>query len=132
MPGDLVFIIGGILPFLYIAYVAVRHFSSPNRLKQFTENPLFEVLPSDGKVATTKVGAGHGRRDHIGAATADTGSGRRLVMSAPSISTWMVATYALVLVGVAWAFTPDGKAHLCRAAQWQTGDFVYHEDHDAW
>mgnify|MGYP000054684118 CR=1 FL=1 len=53
-------------------------------------------------------------------------------MSAPSISTWMVATYALVLVGVAWAFDQMAKRTSRRAAQWQTGDFVYHEDHDAW
>ena len=74
MPGDLVFIIGGILPFLYIAYVAVRHFFKSEPTEQFTENPLFEVLPSDGKVAT-KVGAGGTAGATIsGAATADTGS----------------------------------------------------------
>ncbi len=73
MPGDLVFIIGGILPFLYIAYVAVRHFFKSEPTEQFTENPLFEVLPADGKVAAT-VGAGTAAATTSRTATADTGA----------------------------------------------------------
>ena len=44
MPGDLVFIIGGILPFIWIAWVAVRNFWSGSSTEELPASPLYTEL----------------------------------------------------------------------------------------
>lgn len=53
-------------------------------------------------------------------------------MSEPATWVWLVAGYALLLLSFAWGFDLMAKRTSERAAQWRTGKFVYHEDHDAW
>jgi hypothetical protein len=53
-------------------------------------------------------------------------------MAPPATSAWLVAGYALVLVGIAWSFDAMARRASARAARWRTGQFVYHRDHDAW
>nr|WP_235886675.1 hypothetical protein [Mycobacteroides chelonae] len=44
----------------------------------------------------------------------------------------MVAAYALALVAAAWSLDVTARRVSERAAQWRTGQFRYHADHDAW
>lgn len=53
-------------------------------------------------------------------------------MSAPAAWVWLVSGYALILLAVAWGFDTMARRASQRAAQWRTGRFVYHPDHDAW
>lgn len=53
-------------------------------------------------------------------------------MAAPSVSVWLVAGYAVLLLAVAWGFDAMARRVSVRAAGWRTGRFVYHADHDAW
>src|SRR5262249_13874389 len=47
-------------------------------------------------------------------------------------SVLLVASYALVLVAIAWGIDLMARRSSMRAARWRTGSFVYHADHDAW
>lgn len=53
-------------------------------------------------------------------------------MTMPGAWVWLVSGYALLLLVFAWGFDNMAKRTSERAAQWRTGKFVYHEDHDAW
>jgi hypothetical protein len=53
-------------------------------------------------------------------------------MSAPAAWVWLVSGYALILLAIAWGFDTMARRTSQRAAQWRTGKFVYHPDHDAW
>lgn len=53
-------------------------------------------------------------------------------MSAPAPWVWLVSGYALILLAIAWGFDHMARRMSARAAQWRTGGFVYHPDHDAW
>lgn len=53
-------------------------------------------------------------------------------MTGPATWVWLVAGYALTLLAFAWGFDRMAQRTSERAAQWRTGRFVYHEDHDAW
>lgn len=53
-------------------------------------------------------------------------------MSAPEVSVVLVAGYALVLLAVGWGFDAMARRVSVRAADWRTGRFTYHADHDAW
>lgn len=53
-------------------------------------------------------------------------------MTGPATWVWLVAGYALLLLAFAWGFDRMAKRTSERAAQWRTGKFVYHDDHDAW
>jgi len=50
----------------------------------------------------------------------------------PDVSAWLVAGYALLLLAAAWGFDRLARRTSNRAADWQTGGFTYHADHDAW
>ena len=47
-------------------------------------------------------------------------------------SVLLVASYALVLVAIAWGIDLMARRSSMRAARWRTGSFVYHANHDAW
>ena len=50
MPGDIIFIGGGCLPFLYITFLGVKHFRHGRTVHEFPENPLYTVVePSAGR-----------------------------------------------------------------------------------
>lgn len=53
-------------------------------------------------------------------------------MTMPGAWVWLISGYALLLLVFAWGFDAMAKRTSERAAQWRTGKFVYHEDHDAW
>lgn len=53
-------------------------------------------------------------------------------MTMPGAWVWLVSGYALLLLIFAWCFDAMARRTSERAAQWRTGKFVYHEDHDAW
>jgi nitric oxide reductase subunit B len=44
LPGDLIFIVGGVLPFIWIAWQAVRHFRASPSTDELPENPLYTVV----------------------------------------------------------------------------------------
>jgi nitric oxide reductase subunit B len=50
MPGDIIFILGGIVPFIWIAWQALRHFRSGPTTVEMPENPLYtEIVPEAAK-----------------------------------------------------------------------------------
>jgi hypothetical protein len=53
-------------------------------------------------------------------------------LAAPSVSVALVAAYALVLLAIAWGFDLMSQRVAKRSNAWRTGEFTYHEDHDAW
>jgi hypothetical protein len=44
----------------------------------------------------------------------------------------LVCVYSGVLVAIAYGFDRMARRTALRAQQWRTGEFRYHEDHDAW
>ena len=46
LPGDLILILGGILPFIWIAWQALRHFRSGRTADELPENPLYTEVAS--------------------------------------------------------------------------------------
>jgi nitric oxide reductase subunit B len=46
LPGDLILILGGILPFVWIAWLALRHFRSGRTAEELPENPLYTEVAS--------------------------------------------------------------------------------------
>lgn len=53
-------------------------------------------------------------------------------MTMPGAWVWLISGYALLLLVFAWGFDNMARRTSERAAQWRTGKFVYHQDHDAW
>lgn len=53
-------------------------------------------------------------------------------MASPTAAAWLVAGYALALVATAWGVDMMARRVSQRAAQWRSGQFRYHADHDAW
>lgn len=53
-------------------------------------------------------------------------------MGAPSINVVLVCVYAALLLVVAILFDRMGARSAIRSASWRTGNFLYHEDADAW
>jgi len=49
MPGDLVFILGGIVPFMYIAWIAVRNFWNGSSAEELPADPLYTELVVGGE-----------------------------------------------------------------------------------
>lgn len=54
------------------------------------------------------------------------------MMSTPSVTVLLVSGYAALLLVIAWAFDHMGRHSAKRSAEWRTGNFVYHDDQDAW
>ena len=50
----------------------------------------------------------------------------------PSVSVVLVSGYALLLLLIAWALDRAGARSSARSAAWRTGNFLYHENQDAW
>ncbi|MCV7257530.1 nitric-oxide reductase large subunit [Mycobacterium shimoidei] len=47
MPGDIILIVGGVLPFVYIAWTALRYFRSGSSAEELPEHPLYtETTPA--------------------------------------------------------------------------------------
>ncbi|HEX6054315.1 MAG TPA: hypothetical protein VFY98_00735 [Intrasporangium sp.] len=53
-------------------------------------------------------------------------------MRGPSVTVLLVSGYSAVLLVIAWLFDRMGARSAVRSARWRTGNFVYHEDADAW
>ena len=48
------------------------------------------------------------------------------------VDVWLVAAYALVLLGAAWTVDVLGSRSARRSMSWRHADFVYHDDVDGW
>jgi nitric oxide reductase subunit B len=46
LPGDVIFIVGGILPFIWISWQALRHFRYGDTAEELPENPLYTEIPA--------------------------------------------------------------------------------------
>ena len=46
LPGDVIFIVGGILPFIWISWQALRHFRYGETADELPENPLYTEIPA--------------------------------------------------------------------------------------
>jgi nitric oxide reductase subunit B len=56
LPGDVILIVGGVLPFIYIAWTALRNLRSGSVADELPEHPLYtEVAPSRGAESSTPV-----------------------------------------------------------------------------
>ncbi len=53
-------------------------------------------------------------------------------MRFPSAVVVMLCAYSAVLLTIAWLVDHMGKRSAARAASWRTGNFIYHDDQDAW
>jgi hypothetical protein len=53
-------------------------------------------------------------------------------VTSPTAAAWLVAGYALALLATAWGVDVMARRVSQRAAQWRSGQFRYHADHDAW
>ncbi|WP_314167988.1 cbb3-type cytochrome c oxidase subunit I [uncultured Actinomyces sp.] len=49
MPGDLIFILGGALPYLYLAFLGVRNWRKGRTVETFDEDALYEEMPTAPK-----------------------------------------------------------------------------------
>ena len=50
LPGDVVFIVGGTLPFLYITWLGLRHFRTGKTVTEMPEDVLFtELVPQTNR-----------------------------------------------------------------------------------
>ena len=49
MPGDLIFILGGVLPYLYIAFLGLRNWRRGRTVDTFAEDALYEEIPGGRK-----------------------------------------------------------------------------------
>ena len=49
MPGDLIFILGGVLPYLYIAFLGLRNWRRGRTVDTFTEDALYEEIQGGRK-----------------------------------------------------------------------------------
>ena len=50
LPGDIIFIVGGIVPFIWIAWQALRHFRSGETCDKMPDHPLFtEVVATPAR-----------------------------------------------------------------------------------
>jgi nitric oxide reductase subunit B len=59
MPGDVILIVGGVLPFVWIAWTALRNFRSGTPVEELPEHPLYtmsgaEAGPAAGSIAPGK------------------------------------------------------------------------------
>lgn len=53
-------------------------------------------------------------------------------MNVPVVEVWLIAGYGLFLLAVAYGLDHMGHRSAQRSASWRTGNFVYHDDQDAW
>ena len=53
-------------------------------------------------------------------------------MGPPDVSAWLIAAYALVMLGAAWAVDVLGSRSARRSMGWRHSDFIYHDDVDGW
>ncbi|WP_343708585.1 cbb3-type cytochrome c oxidase subunit I [Mycobacterium sp.] len=49
LPGDLIFIVGGVLPFIWIAWIALRNFRSGSTADELPEYPLYTESGTEGQ-----------------------------------------------------------------------------------
>ena len=47
LPGDVILIVGGVLPFIWIAWQALRHFRSGTTAQELPEHPLYTEIETD-------------------------------------------------------------------------------------
>lgn len=53
-------------------------------------------------------------------------------MGLPSLDIFLISGYAVILLLIAVAFDRMGARSAARSASWRTGNFLYHDDADAW
>ena len=88
LPGDVVFIVGGVLPFIWIAWHGAAALPSGQTTDEMPEHPLYTEARRRNRARS------------------------ELTMNPPATSVWLMAGYALALVAVAWGFDRDGASHV--------------------
>ena len=53
-------------------------------------------------------------------------------MDSPDLSVWLIAAYALIMLGAAWAVDVLGSRSARHSMSWRHSDFMYHDDVDGW
>lgn len=54
LPGDLIVIVGGVLPFCWIAWIALRNFRSGETVDELPEHPLYATVTVDAEASETE------------------------------------------------------------------------------
>lgn len=54
MPGDITLIVGGVLPFVWIAWTALRHFRTGSTVQELPEHPLYVEAPTEPETGATE------------------------------------------------------------------------------
>jgi nitric oxide reductase subunit B len=54
MPGDVILIVGGVLPFVWIAWTALRNFRSGTTVEELPEHPLYTEAAAGGAQVPAK------------------------------------------------------------------------------
>lgn len=53
-------------------------------------------------------------------------------MASPDVSVWLIAAYALAVLGAAWSVDVLGSRSARRSMSWRHCEFIYHDDVDGW
>ena len=113
LPGDIVFIAGGAIPALYIAYLGIRHTVKRVTLDEPEDILFTEVVEPEGVAADGRRG-GHGREGHM------------------SPEALLAAGYAAFLLVAAAALEWLSAHTHRRSLRYRTAGFDYDEQHDHW
>jgi nitric oxide reductase subunit B len=54
LPGDAILIVGGVVPFCWIAWIALRHFRSGQTVDELPEHALYTSVATDATEAATQ------------------------------------------------------------------------------
>ena len=146
MPGDVIFIVGGILPFVWITWLGIRYgikattHEVPPETLFVEEHPEAEEdrtgvpvavsgtvqeFPASLRLRPAHDRPGRGRR---GGARPVSGASLETV----GVDVWLASGYCLLLVGLAYAIDALARRAASAAEGGASGGFSYHEDHDAW
>jgi nitric oxide reductase subunit B len=58
LPGDVILIVGGVLPFVWIAWTALRNFRSGSTAEELPEHPLYTVSGTEAEAAAGSIAPG--------------------------------------------------------------------------
>ena len=110
LPGDIVFIAGGAVPALYIAYIGIRHTVKRVTLEEPVDILFTEIAGADAEADEGVRGEGH----HV------------------SVEALLAAGYAAALVAGAFCLEWLSSHTHRRSLRFRTFGFTYHEEHDHW
>ena len=139
MPGDLILIIGGVLPFLWITWLGIRfgikataHTSCRRRRcsSRSTPRPPRSTAYRSGR-RRARAAAPRSRAAMLDHATRRRSRDRVLGLRV-GMEVWLAAGYCVALSGSPTASTRWPAVRRRSTKGGRSGGFAYHEDHDAW